>query len=303
MIVLANTTDTVKAVLAGAVTANQLQCVGCWRDVTTTAYTPDRTVVDTNGTTAVNVVAAPASSTQRVIDCISIYNADTASATVTITYDANGDAQTLWKGTLQAGWTVAYENGAGWQVRNVNGQTVTSPTVAVAQSSAMMATHFATANLTGTKTITSGSSFAVYVGKAPRAFTSCTIRSHVTTAMATITWGEVAIARGTINVGGNPTLTVLGYADVSATFNSTGQKSTTVNVSAGQQVLEGDDLWILIGNSATTAAVMRAQSIADDIQVGLQASAAQRPSLIVGNPTAFTIEGATTLAAWVALIF
>lgn len=303
MIVLANTTDTIQAVLSGAITANQAQCVACWRDITTSAYTAGRTVIDTNNTTPVTVAGAPAASTQRVIDSIVIYNADTSSITLTITYDANSDAQTLWKGTLRSGWSVGYENGAGWQVRNSNGQTVTSPTVAAAQTSVLINPYFATANLTGTKTITSGSTFAVYVGKAARSFTSCTIRSHVTTAMATITWGEVAIARGTINVGGNPTLTVLGYADVSATFNSTGQKSTTVNVSAGQQVLEGDDLWILIGNSATTAAVMRAQSIADDIQVGLQASAAQRPSLIVGNPTAFTIEGATTLAAWVALIF
>lgn len=303
MIVLANTTDTIKVDLSGAVVTNQLQCISCWRDINATdTYTAGRTVIDTNNTTAVIAAAAPSSGLQRVIDVISVYNSDTASATVIITYDANGDEQTLWKGTLQTGWTVAYENGAGWQVRNVNGQTVTSPTVAVAQSSAMMASHFATANLTSNKTITSGSSFAVYVGKAPRSFTSCTIRSRVTTAMATITWGEVAIAKGTINVGGNPTLTVLGYADVSATFNSTGQKSTTVNVSSGQQVLEGDDLWVLIGNSATTAAVMRAQSIADDIQVGLQASAAQRPSLIVGNPTAYTIEGATTLAPWVSLI-
>jgi hypothetical protein len=120
--------------------------------------------------------------------------------------------------------------------------------------------------------------------------------------MATITWGEVAIAKGAINVGGNPTLTVVGYADVSASFNSTGQKSTTVNVSAGQSISAGDDLWVIIGNAATTAAVMRAASIADDIQVGLQASVASRPSTIVGTPTAYTIEGATTLPAWVALI-
>lgn len=302
MIILANTTDTIKCVLGGAVTTNELQTLSCWRDITTSAYTAGRTVIDTNGTTAVITAAAPASSTQRVIDFISVYNSDTVSATVTITYDANSDAKTLWKGTLQSGWTTSYENGSGWCVRNSNGQIVTSPTVAVAQSSVLMKPSFASSNLTSTRSLNSGSSYATYVGKAPRSFSSCTVRCRVTTAMATITWGEVAIAKGTVNVGGNPTLTVVGYTDVSATFDSTGQKSTTVNVSAGQQVLEGDDLWILIGNSATTVAVVRAQSVADDLQVGTQASAAQQPSLIVGNPTVFTIDSATQTAAWVALI-
>lgn len=169
-------------------------------------------------------------------------------------------------------------------------------------SSVLMAPHFATANLTTVKTITSGSSFAVYVGKAPRDITSATLRCDVTTAMTSVTWGEVALATGAINVGGNPTLTVVGYADVSASYNSTGLKSTTINVSVGQQINAGDDLWILIGNSATIAANVRAQSVADYLQVGVQASAAQRPSTIVGTPTAFTIEGATTVAAWVALV-
>lgn len=302
MLVLANTTDTIKAVLGGSITTNQLQVISSWRDITTSAYTPGRTVVDTNDTTAVDIVAAPSASTQRVVDSIICYNSDTVSALVTITYDANGDSQTIWKGTLRTGWSVQYENGYGWSVRDNNGILITTPAVNAAPSSVLMNPAFATANLTGTKTITSGSSFAVYVGKAPRALTSVTLRCRVTTGMGTITWGEVAIAKGTINVGGNPTLTVVGYTDVSATYNGTGQKSTTIAVSSGQQILEGDDLWVLIGNAATTACVVRAQSIADDIQVGLQGSAAQRPSSILGNPTVFTIEGATTLAPWVALV-
>lgn len=302
MLVLANTTDTIKAVLGGSITTNQLQVTSAWRDINTSTYTPGRTVADTNNTTAVDIVTAPSASIQRVVDSIICYNSDTVSALVTITYNANGDSQTIWKGTLNTGWSVQYENGYGWAVRNGSGILLTTASVNTAPSSVLMNPAFATADLTGTKTITSGSSFAVYVGKAPRALTSVTLRNRVTTAMATITWGEVAIAKGTINVGGNPTLTVVGYTDVSATFNGTGQKSTTINVSSGQQILEGDDLWVLIGNAATTACIVRAQSIADDIQVGMQASAAQRPSLIVGTPTAFTIEGATTLAAWVALV-
>jgi hypothetical protein len=114
MLVLANTTDTIEVVLGGSVTTNQLRCVSAWRDVTTTAYTPGRTVTNTNNTTAVAAVAAPGASTQRVVDLISVYNADTVSQTVTVKYDDNGTEYVLWSGTLTSGETLTYCDGAGW---------------------------------------------------------------------------------------------------------------------------------------------------------------------------------------------
>ncbi len=114
MLVLANTTDTIEVVLGGTVTTNQLRCVSAWRDVTTTAYTPGRTVTNTNNTTAVAAVAAPGASTQRVVDLISVYNADTVAQTVTVKYDDNGTEYVLWSGTLSVGETLTYCDGAGW---------------------------------------------------------------------------------------------------------------------------------------------------------------------------------------------
>lgn len=161
---------------------------------------------------------------------------------------------------------------------------------------------FATAALTGVKSITTATAFAVYLGKATRAASSVQLRYQVTTAMVTITWGEAAIAKGAINPGGNPTLTVVGFADISAVANSTGRKTTTVNVSNGQSINAGDDLWAIFGNAATTVAILRAPTMADDNQVGVQASLGSRPSTIVGTPTAWTIEGAATLPVWVAAL-
>lgn len=162
---------------------------------------------------------------------------------------------------------------------------------------------FATANLTATKSLTSNSAFAVYMGRAPAALTSVQARYRVTTAAVTITWAEVALAKGAPVVGGNPTLTVVGFTNVAAVVNSTGQKTTTISVSGGQSVAAGDDVWLIIGNQSTTAAIVRAQSIADDLQTGTQASrAATRPSLAVGGGQVYTIEGATTLAPWIAMV-
>lgn len=255
-----------------------------------------------NGGTAVDVVAAPASSNYRVIKWVEFTNTGSVARTLTVRVDVSGTDRNSMAVTLQAGEKLVYD-GTYW--KRVLPTFIAGSLAIMAGETVLMARHFATANLTGTKTITSGSTFAVYVGKAPRAVTSGKvgdIRWRVTTAAATITWAEVAIAKGSINVGGNPTLTAVGFADVSGVINSTGQKTTSVNLSAGQAVAEGDDIWVLIGNQATTAGIVRAQSIADDLQVGLQASLATRPSLNIGSGQAYTIESATTLAAWVALV-
>lgn len=302
MIVLDGNTEILQLVLSGSVTTNQLQWTSSWGELNASAITTyDGTHGESNNTTDVAMVTG-VSSRQLAIKSLTVYNRDTVAATVTIKKDVSGTEYILFRGTLQTGEHLVYEDGAGFQVLNASGIPKSSPIAASAGTSVMVPPHFATANLTTAKTITSGSTFAVYVGKAPRALTSAQLRLRVTTAMATITWGEVALAKGSINPGGNPTLTVVGWTDVSATYNSLGQKTTTINVSSGQAINEGDDLWVLIGNQATTALAVRAQSIADDIQTGLQASLATRPSLNVGNGQAYTIESATTVAAWVNLI-
>lgn len=124
MIVLSATTDKIQVILAGAITTNQLQCVASWRDITATpTYVAGRSVSLTNSTTDVDFIAAPAASTQRVIDFVSIYNNDTASATVTLKFDANGTDYILWKGTLRTLERLEYENGKGFTVVTSSGLT------------------------------------------------------------------------------------------------------------------------------------------------------------------------------------
>jgi hypothetical protein len=114
MLVLTATTDNIQVVLGATVTTNQLQCVSAWRDVTTTTYTPGRTVTNTNNTTDVNIVPAPNSSTQRVVDLISVYNKDTVLQTVTIKFDDNGTEYIIWKGDVAVGGRVEYSEGEGF---------------------------------------------------------------------------------------------------------------------------------------------------------------------------------------------
>lgn len=126
MIILTETTDKIQAVLAGAITTNQLRLVSSWRDITTTAYTPGRTVANTNGVTDVDIVPAPAASTQRVCDFLSVYNSDTANAVVTIKFDANGTEYEIWKGTLGVGERLEYQDGQGFRIFANNGSIKTT---------------------------------------------------------------------------------------------------------------------------------------------------------------------------------
>lgn len=121
MIILTEITDKIQAVLGGSVVANQMQCLAFWRDVTTTTFVPGRTLINTNNTTDVDVVGSPLSSTQRLIDYISVYNKDTSNQTLTIKLDANGTEYILWKGILGTLEKLEYSDKGGFVVIASNG--------------------------------------------------------------------------------------------------------------------------------------------------------------------------------------
>lgn len=115
MIVLDSTTKKLEVVLDAAHTTNALRCASSWRDITTTTYTPGSTLVDTNGSTDVTLVAAPAASTQRVVDEISIFNDDTATKRVTVKFDVSAVETKLIEVRLGVDERLCYANGE-WKV-------------------------------------------------------------------------------------------------------------------------------------------------------------------------------------------
>lgn len=126
MIILTETTDKIQIALAGSVTANQLQCMTSWRDVTTSTFSPGRTLANTNNASDVDIVPSPGASTQRVIDFISVYNKDTVNATVTIKLDANGVEYILWKGTLATEERIEYNDKDGFVAKDSSGRIKTA---------------------------------------------------------------------------------------------------------------------------------------------------------------------------------
>lgn len=116
MLILTAVTDNIKVNIEGAHTTNALPIFAAYRDITATSFTPGRNLVNTNGATPVNGVPAPAASTQRVVDFMSILNRDTVGHTVTVDFDLNGTPYRLMNVTLAAGESLQYSTEAGFYV-------------------------------------------------------------------------------------------------------------------------------------------------------------------------------------------
>lgn len=123
MIYLDKTTRKLQMVLAGAVAANQLQCVVYLHDVWAQSKTWNEDykgaiqVSTSNNTTDVDICNAPGvNGTTRDVSHISIYNADTGNVTVTVKMDDGGTEHILVKQQLLTTESLVYEHGMGWQV-------------------------------------------------------------------------------------------------------------------------------------------------------------------------------------------
>jgi hypothetical protein len=296
--ILTATTTILELKLGAATTTNPVEVLAMWNTLTTTTVTPEASSTTSNSTADVTIVGAPGASEQRIIKFISIYNADTVANTATIKRDVSGTERIVGKWNLNPGDSLLWSDGVGWYVMDSNGARKQVNTLIAPLGSPTKFLGIDAANLTAVKTLTSNSSFAYYLGQAQAAYSSITLRYRVTTAAATITWAEVAIASSPqITIGGAAALTTRGYIDASGTSHlgvSTGIKTSAIAVTG---ISAGMHLWAVFGAQATTAAVVRG-ALADDIQSGFfQSVATTRPSTMAAA-TAFAVEGATTVPVW-----
>ena len=111
MIILSGPNKSIEALLGGAVATNQLPIVANWVDVTTadqSVFAFGESDLTTSGATVVTVVAPPQASHTRTLKSMSIYNADTTSATVTVRLNNGISTRILVKITLGVGSTLEY---------------------------------------------------------------------------------------------------------------------------------------------------------------------------------------------------
>lgn len=292
--ILDTVNKSLRAYMAGAHATTAPVFVAEYVDRSGTALTPAGNDGVLNGATPVTLVAAPAVSTAREVQSISIWNADTIPQTITVELLNTATQRTRLRFVLEVGESLLYFDNAGWIVMNRAGVPKQGGlTVNVAQ---FLPGVVDAANLTAVLSLATNSSFMIYLGLCPKTSTSIDLLYRITTAAVTVTWAEVGVFRGPVIFNGNPVLTRLGYTDTAGIFTSTGIKKTNVALSVA--AAPGDYLWAAIGNQATTVAVTRG-GLADDLQSGVLASLAATRISTVASPTTWTLAGATVVVPWI----
>ena len=116
--------EKIQLVLAGAITTNQLQWTASYQTVDGNGMTLPMLSAHgvSNDTTDVDVVAAAGVSKTNQITYLSVYNADTVSATVTIKLDSSGTERIIRKALLQAGDTLEFSREFGWKINTGTSQ-------------------------------------------------------------------------------------------------------------------------------------------------------------------------------------
>lgn len=114
---LDTTSKVLEIILGGAVTTNQLEWTADYIDTQNgNTFAPANAIGVTNSATLVTMVSAPAASTQRKISALTVYNADTVAATVTIRMYDGANRRRIVSQSLAAGSTMVYTPEGGWTV-------------------------------------------------------------------------------------------------------------------------------------------------------------------------------------------
>jgi len=101
-----DSTRTIEVLLTAAHTTNPLEIYASYQDFAKTELADQVTDNTTNGTTAVTVIAAPATGVTRGVNFLSVYNADTAAKSVIVRVFNGTNRRTICKREIQPGETL-----------------------------------------------------------------------------------------------------------------------------------------------------------------------------------------------------
>lgn len=118
--ILDTTTRKLQIVLTSNKTTTDMPVVVDWVDNTTTTFTPGVTPTTTNGVSLVDILAAPAGSTQRKVNGLTIVNLDTAIKTVQVFLNDNGTSYQIQSQLLQVGDKLCYTDAHGWYTTSMS---------------------------------------------------------------------------------------------------------------------------------------------------------------------------------------
>ena len=206
--------------LGGATTTNPLQIVVCYSDQTSTSYLGATQLSNSNGTTAVTICSAPAVSTTRDIDMLSVLNTDTVAANVTIQVMDTSTPYQLIYVQLSAQDKLTYTHGSGWQI--VTGQ----GNVKYSVQSVPGVTSFN--SRTGVVTLTSSDvTTALTYTPAPQTSGTSLLYGNGSGGFSNVTIGSgVTFSGGTLSATGSGTVSSVGLS-LPSIFTVSGSPVTT----------------------------------------------------------------------------
>ncbi|MCR4301785.1 MAG: tail fiber domain-containing protein [Sulfuricaulis sp.] len=115
--------------LGGAVATTELPFVASYVDISQTTWGQSAAPAQdgvTTGATAVEVVAAPAASTTRKLNYLSVVNVDTAAVVLTVQVNNAATKRITWTGTLAVGDQLSFTDAGGWVVFDASGNRKTA---------------------------------------------------------------------------------------------------------------------------------------------------------------------------------
>lgn len=293
--IIDSTTDAINVFLSGNVLSSQLDVCSAYNTITTTTLTPAKVQGTTNNTAPIAILPAPSSGQQNQLRFCSIYNNDTTNATVIVEYTGNTGRSIIFLSSLDSGDSMQYTHNRGWRTFGASGQERVLG-MNDAPGELRLPPNLKPVNITDNLDLTSGTDYGFYLGKADRPYSNIKVRYNVTSNPTPTTYAEIAIYKTFIKLASATTvMSLCGFADVSGVINTTGNKTTTINVS---DITENDDLFVVFGTVHTGTFSLRA-GIRDVLSTGSCGSVAGslRPST---NSSLTLTTSAAINHAWVA---
>ena len=298
-------TDVLQIVLSGTVGTTQLPFYVSYATITSTGMTVTKNQGTTNNQTPVTLIPSPSSGQQIQLKQCSIFNSDTSGATVSVQYTNGSVNSTILSTALIQNESIQYNPNSGWQTYDENGIVKvlgTSNNPPSLRIPPFFSQTASTSTISATLlTVTSGTDFAYYLGKADRSYSTIKVRYNIQTSLgATITYAELAIYKGYPTIGSattTNTITRCGFTDTSAVFNGTGAKNTSVTVTG---VTINDDLWVVFANVTTGTNMVISAGITDDTFNGFigTVTGSLRPSTNTSLTITKQFTTATPLVTW-----
>jgi len=217
MIVLDTTSKSITIVMSGAAATTNPSFTAAYADNNGTTFTEGANDGVLNGTTAVTVVAAPAASTRRIINTITVENNDTAAVTITVGYLNTASTRVIVKVTLQVGdtWTTngAYDTNGNLKQTSggASGATITNDTSTATNVYPVFANavsgSFTTAYTSNAKLLYKPST-GEFLSQQFNAGNGIYVNSKTVSTSYTIATGNSGMSAGPITIASGQTVTV-----------------------------------------------------------------------------------------------